>query len=91
MFRLNAFFYVNQHNKENREVIEWNRMNRVDFVTSILYFNVSKSLEEQRRRVKEFIEMMGRESGDVRYDIKYLYLIYESLVSNWMERQEKRR
>ena len=91
MFRLNAFFYGNQHNKENREVIEWNRRNRVDFVSFCLIFHVSKSLEEQRKRVIEFIEMMGRESGDVRYDITYLLLFYDSLAWNWKEKQEKRK
>ena len=65
--------------------------NKVDFASFILFFNVFKSLEEQRRRVMEFIEMMGKESGDVRYLVKYLLLIYDNLVCFWKEKQEKRR
>ena len=80
MFRLNDWFDLNQHDKENREVIEWNRRNRVHFVSFILKFIVSESLEKQRKRVIAFIEMMGRESGDVRYNIAYLLLVYDSLV-----------
>ena len=61
-------------------MIEWNRRNRVDLVSFVLVFNVSNSLEKQRKKVKEIIEVMGRESGDIKYAIRYSLLVYDSLV-----------
>ena len=57
-------------------MIQWNVKNRVDLAALGLFFDVSEDISDQRRRVSEYIKMLGEKHGGVKYSIAYLLCFF---------------